>query len=60
MSPQQILERYENSEVSLGRAAELAGLSVGQMMNLLTEFGGESRIEKEDYLEGLRNIIEVW
>jgi predicted HTH domain antitoxin len=38
---------------SLGRAAELAGVPVGQMMTILTEFGVESRIEEEDYLQGL-------
>jgi predicted HTH domain antitoxin len=37
----------------LGRAANLAGVPVGQMMTILTEFGVESRIEDEDYLQGL-------
>lgn len=36
---------------SLGKAAELVGLPVGQMMTILTEFGVESRLEKEDYLQ---------
>lgn len=54
------VERYKKGEASLGRAAELAGVSVGEMMNILTEFGVESRIEKEDYLEGLRNLTKVW
>ena len=44
----------------LGKAAELAGLPVGQMMTVLTEFGVESRIEKEDYLQGLHNLAKVW
>jgi predicted HTH domain antitoxin len=54
------VERYKNGEASLGKAAELAGLPVGQMMTILTEFGVESRIEKEDYLEGLHNLSKVW
>jgi hypothetical protein len=33
---------------------------VGQMMTILAEFGVESRIEKEDYLQGLRNLAKVW
>ena len=49
------IEKYRKGEASLGKAAELAGLPVGQMMTVLTEFGVESRIEKEDYLEGLKN-----
>jgi len=47
------VERYKKGEASLGRAATLAGVPVGQMMTVLTEFGVESRIEDEDYLQGL-------
>jgi len=54
------VERYKKGEASLGRAAELAGLPVGQMMTILAEFGVESRIEKEDYLQGLQNLAKVW
>jgi predicted HTH domain antitoxin len=54
------VERYRKGEASLGKAAELAGLPVGQMMAILTEFGVESRIEKEDYLQGLHNLAKVW
>jgi predicted HTH domain antitoxin len=53
------IERYSKGEASLGKAAGLAGLPLGQMMTILTEFGVESRIEKEDYLEGLKNIAKV-
>jgi predicted HTH domain antitoxin len=54
------VERYKKGEASLGRAAELAGLPVGQMMTILTEFGIESRIEKEEYLQSLENLAKVW
>jgi predicted HTH domain antitoxin len=54
------VERYRKGEASLGKAAELAGLPVGQMMTILTEFGVESRIEKEDYLQGLHTLAKVW
>ena len=54
------VERYKKGDASLGKAAQLAGLSVGQMMTLLTEFGVESRIEKDDYLEGLKNLAKAW
>ena len=54
------VERYRKGEASLGKAAELAGLPVGQMMTILAEFGVESRIEKEDYLQGLHNLAKVW
>ena len=45
------VERYKKGEASLGRAAELAGVPVGQMMTILTEFGVESRIEDGDCLQ---------
>lgn len=54
------VERYKKGEASLGRAAELAGVPVGQMMTMLVEFGVESRLEKEDYLQGLQNLQKVW
>jgi uncharacterized protein UPF0175 len=54
------VERYKKGEASLGRAAELAGLPLGQMITILTEFRVESRLEKEDYLQGIRNLHKVW
>jgi predicted HTH domain antitoxin len=54
------VERYKNGEASLGKAAELAGVPLGQMMTLLTEFGVESRIEDDDYLQGLGAIRKAW
>jgi predicted HTH domain antitoxin len=54
------VERYKKGDASLGKAAQLAGLSVGQMMTLLAEFGVESKIEKDDYLQGLKNLTHTW
>jgi predicted HTH domain antitoxin len=54
------VERYKKGEASLGKAAELAGVPVGQMMTLLAEFGVESRIEEDDYLQGLAAIRKAW
>jgi len=54
------VERYKKGEASLGRAAELAGVPVGQMMTILTEYGVESRVEQEDYVQGLRGLSKVW
>jgi predicted HTH domain antitoxin len=54
------VEKYRDGEVSLGKAAELAGLPLGQIMKTLAEFGIESRIEKEDYLQSVDNLAKVW
>ena len=54
------IEKYRDGEVSLGKAAELAGMRVGQMMKTLADFGLESRIEQDDYLQGLESLKKVW
>ena len=54
------VERYKKGDASLGKAAQRAGLSVGQMMTLLAEFGVESRIDHDDYLQGLKNLANAW
>ena len=54
------VERYKKGEASIGKAAELAGLPVGQMMTVLTEFGVESRIDDPDYLQSLHNLTKLW
>jgi predicted HTH domain antitoxin len=54
------VEKYKKGEASLGKAAEVAGLLVGQMMTLLGEFGVQSRIDREDYRQSLANLAKVW
>ncbi|HET9742325.1 MAG TPA: UPF0175 family protein [Terriglobales bacterium] len=54
------VERYKKGEASLGKAANLAGLRIGQMMALLSEFGVPARIEKEDYLQSVQNLAKIW
>jgi predicted HTH domain antitoxin len=54
------VEKYRKGETSLGKAAKVAGLPVGQMMTLLGEFGVRSRIDAEDYRQSLANLTKVW
>ena len=54
------VERYKKGEASLGKAAEVAGLPVGQMMTLLGEFGVRSKIDPADYRQSLANLAKVW
>ena len=54
------VEKYRKGEASLGKAAEVAGLPVGQMMTLLGEFGVRSRVDREDYRQSLANLAKVW
>ena len=50
------VERYRKGEASLGKAAEVAGLAVGQMMALLGEFGVRMRIEQETIVRAWRTL----
>jgi predicted HTH domain antitoxin len=54
------VERYRDRRASLGKAAELAGLPVGRMIEILAEYGVESNLEHEDYLKGLQNLRKAW
>jgi predicted HTH domain antitoxin len=54
------LERYREGKASLGKAAEVAGVSVSEMMDLLAEHGVSSELRVEDYRESLRTLREVW
>jgi predicted HTH domain antitoxin len=54
------VEKYRKGEASLGKAAEVAGLPVGQMMTVLGEFGVRSRIDQDDYRQSLANLTKVW
>ncbi len=54
------VEKYKKGEDSLGRAADLAGVSVGRMIDVLAEYGVKTNLDKEDYLESLEHLRGVW
>src|SRR5215469_15516749 len=54
------VERYRQRKASLARAAELAGVPIGQMIEILVEYGVESNLEAEDYRRGLEHLRKVW
>jgi predicted HTH domain antitoxin len=54
------VEKYRKGEASLGKAAQIAGLPVGQMMTLLGEFAVRVKIDQEDYRQSLENLAKVW
>lgn len=47
------IELYRDRKVSLGKAAEIAGVPITQMMDWLLRFGVKSTITMEDYRAGL-------
>ena len=54
------VERYSGGSVSLGRAAELAALSVSRFMDVLVRHGVAANLEDEDYAESLHFVRKAW
>jgi predicted HTH domain antitoxin len=54
------VERYRQRKASLGRASELAGVSVGEMIEILADYGVTGNLESEDYRRGLAHLRQVW
>ncbi len=46
------IKEYKEGKLSMGKAAEISGVSISEMMDILAELGIESNLELEDYLEG--------
>lgn len=54
------IEAYRVGKASLGKAAEIAGLSISETIDLLTRYGVPANLEYNDYLQSLQNVQEVW
>jgi predicted HTH domain antitoxin len=54
------VERYRQRKASLGRAAELAGVPLGEMIEILANYGVESNLEIEDHRKGSEHLRKVW
>jgi predicted HTH domain antitoxin len=54
------VERCRERRASMGKAAELAGVSVGRMIEILADYGVEGNLEQDDYLKGLKNLAKAW
>lgn len=49
------IELYRDRKVSLGKAAEIAGIPVTQMMDWAVRFGVKGNVTLEDYRAGLEH-----
>ena len=43
--------QYKENNISIGRAAEISGLTISEMMDILSKLGIRSNLELADYLE---------
>lgn len=53
------ITQYREGKISIGKAAEIAGMTISEMMDLLSKLGIESNIQLEDYLEGQKFAEEL-
>jgi len=54
------IEEYKAGKASLGKASQLAGISISEMMDVLDEYGVKSNLDMEDYRAGLRNLKAIY
>ena len=50
------IQEYTEGRISIGKAAEGAGITLIDMMDLLTKFGIKNKVDIEDYLEGMKIV----
>ena len=53
------LKLYRSGKVSIGKMAEELDISINEALDMLSEFGIESKIRYDDYLIGLDNLKVV-
>ncbi len=46
------ITEYKENKISIGKAAEIAGLAMSEMMDLLSKLGMQSSLDLSDYIEG--------
>ena len=46
------ITKYAEGEISIGRAAEISGMLISELIDLLAKFRIESKLDMNDYLEG--------
>ncbi|MBS3101348.1 UPF0175 family protein [Candidatus Woesearchaeota archaeon] len=50
---------YRENRISIGKAAEIAGLAISEMMDLLSKLGVESNLELSDYIESQKLAEDI-
>ena len=51
--------QYKENKISIGKAAEIAGLTISEMMDLLSKLGIQSNLDLADYLESQKFAEEI-
>ncbi|MEK6941517.1 MAG: UPF0175 family protein [archaeon] len=53
-SIQTAIEQHRAGKISIGKAAQKAGVTISEMMDKLAEFGIENKMTKEQYQQGIK------
>ena len=51
--------QYKENKISIGKAAEIAGLTISEMMDLLSKLGINSNLDLADYIGGQKFAEEI-
>lgn len=51
--------QYKENKISIGKAAEIAGLAMSEMIDLLSKLGIESNLDLADYFESQKFAEEI-
>ena len=54
------IQYYQARKISLGKAAELSGTTISELIEIFTQFGITTNLDKDQYLESLENIRKKW
>ena len=54
------IKEYSQGKISIGKASEIAGLTISEIMDLFANLGIKSNIELEDYLEGIKTAEKIF
>lgn len=54
------VDRYREGKASLGKAAELADLAVGELIDVLQTYGVTANLTTDDYRASLDRLSHVW
>ncbi|MFH1391754.1 MAG: UPF0175 family protein [Candidatus Diapherotrites archaeon] len=53
------IDQYKNGKISIGKAAEKAGITTSEIMEKLAELGIKNPVTKEQYLSSLKNAEQL-
>ena len=54
------IDKFTKSDASIEKAAQLAGITLVGMLNIMEEYGIPANLDVEEYLQSVKNIRKVW